>query len=201
MKLWAVIVIKFLTLILPVELKAQYANYQILDEINKYILTNNTDSIFWLYKKPVTPEWEKLLSLDALSKNSRVGINDDGKFSVSSNNPFDPYPIKTVLNHGDITYMLQYAQKLKNKNWHTRFLLNHSVKILKKRIQLPLHQNNKIIKDYYEISIPVFSKNNDISIIQINHLCGIECGSAVLIILKKIDGRWKKVCEKTLWIS
>ncbi len=54
---------------------------------------------------------------------------------------------------------------------------------------------------YYEMTIPVFSSNNQIAYLELNHYCGRLCGSGKSIYLKKINGKWKVIEKWGTWIS
>ena len=53
----------------------------------------------------------------------------------------------------------------------------------------------------YEMSIPIFSTNNKQAYIQLNNYCGFLCGEGVELYLKKINGNWKIIYKRTIWVS
>jgi len=55
--------------------------------------------------------------------------------------------------------------------------------------------------DFYEITIPVFSSDNQKAYVQLSHYCGGLCGSGKDIYLEKINGKWKIVDKCRTWIS
>ena len=54
---------------------------------------------------------------------------------------------------------------------------------------------------YYEMTIPIFSLNNEVAYVELNHYCGRLCGSGQSLYLKKIDGKWKIIEKRGTWIS
>lgn len=61
----------------------------------------------------------------------------------------------------------------------------------------------KIGKSYnfYEMTIPVFSLDNQKAYIELNHYCGSLCGNGISIYLKKIHGKWKIIDKWKTWTS
>jgi len=54
---------------------------------------------------------------------------------------------------------------------------------------------------YYEMTIPVFSLNNQVAYVELNHYCGSLCGNGQSLYLKKINGKWKLIEKWETWIS
>lgn len=54
---------------------------------------------------------------------------------------------------------------------------------------------------YYEMTIPVFSLNNQVAYLELNYYCGRLCGSGKSVYLKKINGKWKVIEKWGTWIS
>jgi hypothetical protein len=55
--------------------------------------------------------------------------------------------------------------------------------------------------NYYEMTIPIFSSDNQKAYLQLNHYCSGLCGSGQSIYLKKINGKWKIIDKWLTWIS
>lgn len=54
---------------------------------------------------------------------------------------------------------------------------------------------------YYEMTIPLFSENNQVAYLELNHYCGRLCGSGKSVFLKRINGKWIIVNQWRTWIS
>lgn len=54
---------------------------------------------------------------------------------------------------------------------------------------------------YYKMTIPIFSLNNQVAYLELNHYCGRLCGSGKSVYLKKINGKWKVIEKWRTWIS
>ena len=55
--------------------------------------------------------------------------------------------------------------------------------------------------NFYEMTIPIFSLDNQKAYLELNHYCGGLCGSGESIYLEKIKGKWKIIDKWTTWIS
>ncbi|MCC9072167.1 hypothetical protein LNQ49_11300 [Flavobacterium sp. F-65] len=55
--------------------------------------------------------------------------------------------------------------------------------------------------NFYEMTIPVFSSDNQKAYLELNHYCDGLCGSGKSIFLKKINGKWKIIDKWRTWIS
>ncbi len=55
--------------------------------------------------------------------------------------------------------------------------------------------------NFYEMTIPIFSSDNQKAYVELNHYCGGLCGSGKSIYLKKINRKWKIVDKWSTWIS
>jgi len=55
--------------------------------------------------------------------------------------------------------------------------------------------------DFYEMTIPVFSSDNQKAFVQLNHYCNGLCGNGVSLFLEKINGKWKIVDTWETWMS
>ncbi|MFV5692772.1 hypothetical protein ACM55K_12160 [Flavobacterium sp. LT1R49] len=53
---------------------------------------------------------------------------------------------------------------------------------------------------YYEISIPIFSKDNTKAYVEVNkHI--LSFGSGYIVYLEKVNGKWKIISERMTWIT
>jgi hypothetical protein len=55
--------------------------------------------------------------------------------------------------------------------------------------------------DFYEMTIPIFSLDNQKAYLELNHHCRGLCGSGISIYLRKINGKWKIVDKRQTWMS
>jgi hypothetical protein len=55
--------------------------------------------------------------------------------------------------------------------------------------------------DFYEMTIPIFSLDNQKAYLELNHHCGGLCGGGTSIYLRKINGKWKIVDKRQTWMS
>lgn len=54
---------------------------------------------------------------------------------------------------------------------------------------------------FYQMTIPVFSKDKQKAYLELNHYCGRLCASGKSIYLKKINGKWKIIYKIETWVS
>ncbi|MFD2910243.1 hypothetical protein ACFSX9_16045 [Flavobacterium ardleyense] len=127
------------------------------------------------------------------------------------------HPLSPSFNNVSIENLIYY--KIENKMFFTNtdslFLLKQNLKpnelkienkiikklnVTSKKIEL---EKKKIGKsyNYYEMTIPAFSKDNQKAYLELNHYCGNLCGSGKSIYLKKVNGKWKIVDKRRTWIS
>ncbi len=194
--------IVFLLLIFPGILLAQqsYAQKNGLDlvgQINQYVKTYNNDSVYWIYSKPLNPDWETLLTLESRFEKWGKCENVIDKFAAD----VQVLPLAKIIEEKDLLQMIHQIDQQKLKRWNNRSFQNSQIKVLKRKIKLSSPNNRKNIKDYFEISPPVFSNDEQTAILQINHYCGMECGSGYIFILRKENGVWIKIYQKLLWLS
>jgi len=194
--------IVFLLLIFPGILLAQqsYAQKNGLDlvgQINQYVKTYNNDSVYWIYSKPLNPDWETLLTLESRFEKWGKCENVIDKFAAD----VQVLPFANIIDEKDLLRMIHQIDQQKLKRWNNRSFQNSQIKVLKRKIKLSSPNNRKNIKDYFEISPPVFSTDEQTAILQINHYCGMECGDGYLFILRNENGVWIKIFQKLLWIS
>jgi hypothetical protein len=127
-----------------------------------------------------------------------------------------PLPRQLSFNDVSITDLLHYDRKA------TFFKAIDSLYLLKQNLnpeKLEIDPNiigeiNLTAKDmeiskkkagkpysYYEITIPIFSLNNQVAYVELNHYCGSLCGNGKSLYLKKINGKWKVIEKWGTWIS
>lgn len=71
----------------------------------------------------------------------------------------------------------------------------------KENVKGKLKNNSDLYFSEYEISIPILSKDRQTAYVELSHFCGALCGNGSVLILKKIDGKWKVVEDIFTWIS
>jgi len=54
---------------------------------------------------------------------------------------------------------------------------------------------------FYEMTIPIFSHDNQKAYVELNYSCGTLCGHGKAIYLKKINGKWTIIKKVGTWIS
>lgn len=55
--------------------------------------------------------------------------------------------------------------------------------------------------NFYEMSIPIFSRDNLKAYVELNRYCGHLCGNGISIYLVKINGKWRIIDKWRTWIS
>ncbi len=199
MQLKDIIVISISLLFCNIDTTAQNNSlqYEILNSLPDLLgkrYTYNDDSIMRIVNKPISPDWNNLLTFERLKKNISWGT-DTSKYDT----PFDSFPITEILSVKDLEYMRIYYDSNKTFKWKNSLVQNIFIKVVREKKNF--EHNNKI-QDYYQVSLPVFSVNNNVAIVQLVHLCGLECGNAILLVLRKNNrGRWERLCSITLWMS
>ncbi len=167
---------------------------KILGALKEGIKLGNDNSIIWLYKEPLSVNWNDVLTYQILEQN--ILYND----TFSSNKPYETLSIKKEIDSETLSYLRKTANHNYIKKWRKKHLVEN-YKILKRKVKLSPQNNSKGIKKYTKMSLPIFSKDEQLAIIQIDTLCGIECGEGQLFILKKCNTEWEILCYVTLWIS
>lgn len=54
---------------------------------------------------------------------------------------------------------------------------------------------------FYEMTIPIFSRDNTKAYLQLNYNCGALCGNGTEFFLSKINGKWRIINKSKTWIS
>jgi len=186
--------------------KSEFDNSEIQDinEILKIVILE--DSLNVLKSESESEMFcENLVKLDIYTPEKRKG-----------NEPIPPPPPPS-FNDASIENLLIF--KIENQIFFTNkdslFLLEQNLrpnelKIGKEIIEKINATSKKIEQEkkkigkpytYYEMTIPVFSKDNKKAYLELNHYCGYLCGSGKSIFLKKVNGKWKIVDKWRTWIS
>tara|TARA_R110002124_G_scaffold179685_1_gene347290 strand:- start:47 stop:664 length:618 start_codon:yes stop_codon:yes gene_type:complete len=125
-------------------------------------------------------------------------------------------PRPPSFNDVSITDLLNYDRKSTFfKNIDSLYLLKQNLNPAKLEIDSNVVRNvNFTAKDkeiskkkngklysYYEMTIPIFSLNNEVAYVEVNHYCGRLCGSGQSLYLKKINGKWTVIEKWGTWIS
>ena len=97
-----------------------------------------------------------------------VGLRRSNKMYINASN------IKQSLSKEDIAYMLWQKQVRKPFTWNTA----------------SLGFNKRMTHDYYDISIPLFSRDKSKIVIMIEKLCPGLCGEGYSVMYTKRDGIW-----------
>ena len=131
----------------------------------------------------------------------------------------EPIPLPPPPSFNDVSIENLLYYKIENQTFFTSkdsiFLLEQNLKPNKLKIENEIIekinatsknielQKKKIGKsyNYYEMTIPIFSKDKQKAYLELNHYCGGLCGSGKSIYLKKINGKWKIVEKWRTWIS
>lgn len=171
-------------------------NSEVINCLSNIISTHNNDSIVRLYNKPLEPSWDKLLNMSLLERNIIGRV--DSNLNIT---PFDPLPIIEFIENEDLVYMKNYSKSLNQRKWKGYKINNNKIEVIRRKPKLSPFQNRKNIKDFIEVSLPVFSRNKKIAILQVNRSCGMECGEGILLIIQYKNGKWERLCHVTLWVS
>jgi hypothetical protein len=122
--------------------------------------------------------------------------------------PFNNVSIDQLLNlrignetfffRGDSVYLV--SQTLKQK------VFKIDQKIIKKINSTTIEKETSKQKrgekyEFYEMTIPVFSKDHTKAYVELNHYCGGLCGSGKAILLSKTNGKWRMIDKYRTWIS
>lgn len=76
-----------------------------------------------------------------------------------------------------------------------------------KKLKLTTFKEQKILSkndrdaDFLQLSIPIFSSDNNKAYVEINEICFGNCGWSKAIYLEKINGKWKIVYKHQLWVG
>ncbi len=125
-----------------------------------------------------------------------------------------PYPLSPAMNDVSIEDLLHYKKSffsskdslsLLNQNSNPeRFKIDGSLKEKINKTTKEKEINKKDLHkpfDFYEMTIPIFSLDNQKAYLELNHYCGGLLGSGISIYLQKINGKWKIIDKRQTWIS
>lgn len=98
----------------------------------------------------------------------------------------------------DSIYLLK--QNLNTEKLKIKKDIAEKINLTTKEKEINKRENGKSY-NFYEMTIPIFSSDNQKAYIELNHYCGGLCGSGKSIFLKKIDGKWKIIEIWRTWIS
>ncbi len=91
-------------------------------------------------------------------------------------------------------------QKLNPKKLKIEKSLAKNINLTSNEEETNKRKANKYFS-YFEMTIPIFSKDKNKAYLELNHYCGGLCGSGVSIMLRKIKGKWKIVDKQETWVS
>ncbi|MGL4632512.1 MAG: hypothetical protein ACRCVT_15020 [Leadbetterella sp.] len=119
---------------------------------------------------------------------------------------FDRVSIKDLLNkriENEVFFSAEDSLILLNQNQYKLNIGNE----LAAKINLTTREqefDKRKLNDsynYYEMTIPIFSKDNKKAFIQLINKCGKRCGSGKGIFLRKVNEKWKIVDYCCKWLS
>lgn len=55
--------------------------------------------------------------------------------------------------------------------------------------------------NFYDMTIPIFSKDNSKAYVELNHHCGAFCGEGKAFFLSKTNGKWRIIYKYIKWVS
>lgn len=184
--------------------KSEFDNSQIKD-INEIVRIVILEDSLNVLKSESKMFCESLIKLDIYIPEKRKG------------NELIPPPPPPSFNDVSIENLLNY--KIENQIFFTNkdslFLLEQNLKFNELKVENEIiekinatsknieQEKKKIGKsyNYYEMTIPLFSEDNQKAYLELNHYCGYLCGSGKSIFLKKINGKWRIVEKRRTWIS
>lgn len=102
------------------------------------------------------------------------------------------------FNSKDSLFLLQ--QNSKTQNFKIEKILVEKINFTTKEKEINKKKMGKLY-NYYEMTIPIFSLDNQKAYLKLNHYCGKLCGGGESIFLKKINGKWKIINKWRAWIS
>ncbi|NRT16681.1 hypothetical protein HNP99_003053 [Flavobacterium sp. 28A] len=120
---------------------------------------------------------------------------------------FNRISIQNLLNYNknemfftikDSLFLLQ--QNINSQRIKIEFKESDNINFTTKQREINKRKKGELY-NFYEMTIPIFSVDNDKAYLQLNHYCGHLCGSGTAIYLKKINGNWKILEEWQIWIS
>ena len=104
----------------------------------------------------------------------------------------DPYPVSVPFDYS--------IKEIKNKFNDLKESLAEKINQTTKEKEINKKKMGKPF-DFYEMTIPIFSLDNQKAYLELNHHCGGLCGGGTSIYLRKINGKWKIVDKRQTWMS
>lgn len=108
------------------------------------------------------------------------------------------YELKPFFNKSDSLNLLSQNDILNN------FVVDNKNFKKYKTITLDeLKEKHKIKNEinYFYLTIPIFSSDNNKAYVEVVERCGGECGGAEALYLEKINNKWKITFRRQLWVS
>lgn len=116
----------------------------------------------------------------------------------------------TLFSKSDSNFLKEQISRAANFFWGPGMIDN--AKVANKRDIDALFNNgvdagwgafNKIYKGdgFCQYSVPLFSADRALCVIECSYHCGGLCGEGDIFYYKKVNGNWKMVYRKVLWIS
>lgn len=132
---------------------------------------------------------------DSLTKSKSLTYFLDHKLSILDTlNPSDEFFVKRpILVESRPTYSKNKIDFSKIKNLEI-------ARRLEDPTEIDENEKKPTYLGSYDLSEPVFISKEKV-IIRYQHYCGSKCGLGLLLYLKKVNGEWKIVEEKMIWIS
>ena len=95
---------------------AQKDNYDLIGSIIRYVATYNKDSVYWIYAKPLYPNWETILNEKTLFEKWEISENEANKNITCVHS----ISLGEIIKGEDLTGMLkqispQKKSKMENK--------------------------------------------------------------------------------------
>jgi hypothetical protein len=119
---------------------------------------------------------------------NNVSINELLNFKIKENFFFSKI---------DSTYLI--SQNVERKE----FIIERKIveEINTTTLDKEIVKKNKEKYNFYQMTIPLFSKNMNKAYVELYHYCGGLCGEGKAIFLSKINGKWRIVNKYRTWIS
>lgn len=145
---------------------------------------------------------------DLIKINIRIPIKSEEKLHIPPPIPFNNVSINELLNFKimkerfflstDSTYLI--SQNLVQKEF--KIEKNIIDKINSTTIEKEtLKQETGEKYNFYDMTIPIFSKDNTKAYVELNHHCGALCGEGKVFFLSKTNGKWRIIYKYIKWVS
>ena len=197
MKLWLLIL--SLLFILGCKNSEEIERYEIFNTVLKNkVSTYGIMANYLPYDRHYSENERKKIAekiRDSLTKSKSLTYFLDHKLSILDTlNPADEFFVKRpILVESRPTYSKNKIDFSKIKNLEI-------ARRLEDPTEIDENEKNPTYLGSYDLSEPVFISKEKV-IIRYQHYCGSKCGLGLLLYLKKVNGEWKIVEEKMIWIS